>query len=419
MEDFDLSLIKHVHVNRNGDGDRFVGVKAESQEAMVYFPLGYRVPETDDEIRQDILHLISVLSEFTERTDRVLHMQKFEAPQSVDFPVNAYMEIINYFLQNGYYMEKEVKRVISTRGAADWSKTIKTIKPMIQSDGSPVYLQMQVRRNSPNETNLITQIHRYCVYESFVKLGWLFTPHLPQKPTIVKNIKVFLQELNTKLAHTNNDVEKRLFGAMIAMLRYEDEATTDKRFYFGTDSFEHVWEKLLDRMFGVRNKQDFFPRTYWHLKGATSANAALEPDTIMLFNGHLYVLDAKYYRYGISAAPSQLPESTSINKQITYGEYIHNHSEYGATYGDHVYNAFIMPFNAANNPFGIEDRFASIGEASGDWKKSGLPYERVQGIVIDINYVMHHYTGKHDREVAQLASLIEQSLVENGGVLPQ
>lgn len=418
MAEFDLSLVKHVHVNKNGDGDRFVGIKAESNEAMVYFPIGYRIPESEDAIRQDILRLITVLSEFTERKDRVLHMQKFEAPQSVDFPVNAYMEIINYYLQNGYYVEKEVKHVVATRGAVDWNRTIKTIKPMAQSDGSFIYLNMQVRKNSPNDTNLITQIHKYCVYESFVKMGWLFTPFLPQKPTIERNVKVFLQELNYKNNHTNNDVEKRLFGAMIAMLRYEDEATNDKRFYFGTDTFEHVWEKLLDRMFGVKDKQKYFPRTYWHLKGTRSANAALEPDTIMIWGGKLYVLDAKYYRYGISGNPSQLPESTSINKQITYGEYIYTNEEYHSLYGENVFNAFLMPFDASKNPFDTTEEFYSIGEATGNWRTAGHNFERVQGIVIDINYVMHHYTGRHDREIAQLAALIEQSLAEHGGALP-
>lgn len=415
----DLSLAKHIHVNKNGDGDRFVGIKAESSEAMVYFPLGYRVPDTEDKLRQDVLHLIAVLSEFTDRTDRVLHMQKFEAPQSVDFPVNAYMEIINYYLQNGYYTETEQIRMVGTRGAVDWAKTIKTLKPMMQQDGSLVYLKMQIRKNSPNDRNLITQIHRYCVYESFAKLGWLFTPYMPPKPTLEKNTKMFIQELNTKLAHTNNDVQKRLFAAMIAMLRYEDEATSDKRFYFGTDTFEHVWEKLLDRMFGVKNKQDYFPRTRWHLEGSTSPNAALEPDTIMIYDGKLYVLDAKYYRYGVSANASQLPESTSINKQITYGEYIHNHERYGRQYGENVYNAFLMPFNSEDNPFNITETFGCVGEATGDWKKAGHAYERVQGLLVDVNYVMHHYTGKHEREIAQLAALIEQSLAENGRCLPQ
>ena len=141
---------------------------------MVYFPVGYQLPETDQEIRRDILHLISVLAEFTDKSDRVLAMKKFEAPQSVDFPINAYMEVINYYLeQNSYYTEKEPVFKTSDRGSIDWAKTIRKQRPLIQSDGSPVYTEYTVRVSSPNDKNLITQIHKYCVYESFQKLGWL------------------------------------------------------------------------------------------------------------------------------------------------------------------------------------------------------------------------------------------------------
>ena len=106
--DLDARLLDRCHINKNDEGDRFVGIKADSENAMVYFPVGYQLPETDQEIRRDILHLISVLAEFTDKSDRVLAMKKFEAPQSVDFPINAYMEVINYYLeQNSYYTEKE------------------------------------------------------------------------------------------------------------------------------------------------------------------------------------------------------------------------------------------------------------------------------------------------------------------------
>lgn len=87
--DLDARLLDRCHINKNDEGDRFVGIKADSENAMVYFPVGYQLPETDQEIRRDILHLISVLAEFTDKSDRVLAMKKFEAPQSVDFPING------------------------------------------------------------------------------------------------------------------------------------------------------------------------------------------------------------------------------------------------------------------------------------------------------------------------------------------
>ena len=132
--DLDARLLDRCHINKNDEGDRFVGIKADSENAMVYFPVGYQLPETDQEIRRDILHLISVLAEFTDKSDRVLAMKKFEAPQSVDFPINAYMEVINYYLeQNSYYTEKEPVFKTSDRGSIDWAKTIRKQRPLIQS----------------------------------------------------------------------------------------------------------------------------------------------------------------------------------------------------------------------------------------------------------------------------------------------
>ena len=110
----DDDIKKHCHVNLNEDGDRFVGIKADSDNAMVYFPIGYQLPETDNEIRTDIKHLIQVLSEFTTSEDRLLAINKFAAPQSVDFPINAYKSVIEYYfsipehLPNGSSINKQI-----------------------------------------------------------------------------------------------------------------------------------------------------------------------------------------------------------------------------------------------------------------------------------------------------------------------
>ena len=410
-------LVERCHINTNDDGDRFVGIKADSENAMVYFPIGYQLPDSEEDIRRDILHLISVLSEFSAKDDRVLHMNKFEAPQSVNFPVNAYMEVLNYFLvQNTYYTDKEPMYKTSDRGNADWEKTIKQQKPLLQANNSPVYLKQTVRVSSPNDRKLITQIHKYCVYESFQALGWLFTPNLPPKPDFVVNIPRFIIELNDRLVRTNNDQDKRLFASMVSMLRYIDESTNQKQFYFGTDSFEYVWEKLIDQVFGIPNKQDYFPKAKWSMKyGNNREFDALMPDTIMICNGKYYVLDAKYYRYGITGNQFHLPEGKSIHKQITYGEYISNNERFKLTDGSkpQVYNAFLMPYNSNNNIFDLRGVFENIGEATGEWKESNKAYEHVQGILVDINYLMHHYVGNHESKILELANSIEKALNNN------
>ncbi len=97
----------------------------------------------------------------------------------------------------------------------------------------------------------------------------------------------------------------------------------------------------------------------------------------MLCNNDVYVLDAKYYKYGATKRAVDLPESTSINKQITYGEYIDEQKNF-VKYGDNmkVYNAFLMPFNSKSDKWMTEDKVIRIGQAYGDWKTNLKSYEK-------------------------------------------
>ena len=152
----DDDITKHCHVNSNEDGDRFVGIKADSGNAMVYFPIGYQLPETDAQIRTDIKHLIQVLSEFTTKKDRLLAINKFAAPQTVDFPINAYKTVIEYYFSIGgkYYVEADPAYKTSAAGKQDWSKTVRNQIPLVQQKGgvsSFIYTKFTVRSTTPNE----------------------------------------------------------------------------------------------------------------------------------------------------------------------------------------------------------------------------------------------------------------------------
>lgn len=411
-----FDIREHCHINQKGD--EFVGVKADSNNITIYFPMGYELPPQDDELRIDIKNLFQVLATFTEKTERVLEMDKFTPPKSVDFPIQAYLNVINYFLDhNGsYYIETEITYKIDKRGKINWGKTIKTQIPMVQRK-SFLYLNQIVREFTPDLNRLITRIHRYCVYESFKRIGWLYTTNTPEQPDIAFDKNMFIATLNTKLGSTNNDNDKKLFRSMIAMIEFRDNQTTDRQFYFGTDKFENVWEKLIDKVFGVPNKDDYFPHGLWterYSKNKGKPVSALEPDTIMIYRDEYYVLDAKYYRYGIlpKLGPSILPQSSDINKQITYGQFVKNQR---TAEGSQVFNAFIMPYNRVKNDFGIDGLFGNIAEAVGDWVNNPdnpEVYERVQGIVFDTRYLLKNYDGNHDSDKEELIKEIERPFIE-------
>ena len=65
---------RYYQVNSNAEGDRFVGIKADTERITVYFPLGYRMPNDEDEnqLREDARTLFTILSEFMKKEKVVL-----------------------------------------------------------------------------------------------------------------------------------------------------------------------------------------------------------------------------------------------------------------------------------------------------------------------------------------------------------
>ena len=406
------SLIDRCKVNTNWDEDIFVGLKCDGDDISIHFPLGFDISHDEKELRSDILLLLDTIRSTTSRKESE-YVQGIKSYEQVSFPVQAYLEVIFDFYKRGYYKEIEVLYNVAKRGKINWNRTIKTQKAYIQ-DGNAYYLDFVTKNNSLQNDQMITLIHEYCVYESFDKIGWLFTNSMPQKPRIKFNYKMFKGILMDKIAATFNDNNKMLFRNLLAIIDYTGSGFSTRKFQYGTYRFEYVWESLVDKVYGISGKEEFFPKTYWNIDKNVVPNACLEPDTIMLCNNDVYVLDAKYYKYGATKRAVDLPESTSINKQITYGEYIDEQKSFRQKYGDNmkVYNAFLMPFNSQSDKWMTEDKVIRIGQAYGDWKTNLKSYEKVQGIVVDIKYLMKLSTRQNEEEIRVLADKISKYVNE-------
>lgn len=406
------SLIDRCKVNTNWDEDIFVGLKCDGDDISIHFPLGFDISHDEKELRSDILLLLDTIRSTTSRKESE-YVQGIKSYEQVSFPVQAYLEVIFDFYKRGYYKEIEVLYNVAKRGKINWNRTIKTQKAYIQ-DGNAYYLDFVTKNNSLQNDQMITLIHEYCVYESFDKIGWLFTNSMPQKPRIKFNYKMFKGILMDKIASTFNDNNKMLFRNLLAIIDYTGAGFSTRKFQYGTYRFEYIWESLVDKVYGISGKEEFFPKTYWNIDKNVVPNACLEPDTIMLCNNDVYVLDAKYYKYGATKRAVDLPESTSINKQITYGEYIDEQKSFRQKYGDNmkVYNAFLMPFNSQSDKWMTEDKVIRIGQAYGDWKTNLKSYEKVQGIVVDIKYLMKLSTRQNEEEIRVLADKISKYVNE-------
>ena len=406
----DFSIRDVCHINSNTQDDTFVGIRCDNGVFSVNFPMGYHISTDERGIRNDILMLLHTISYAVQNKDSEL-IAGSELYTHKGFPLQAYMYVISDFYNRGYYKEREIQYHENVHGKIDWNRTIKKQRPFIHNN-DVYYLQFITRKNPFTENELITQIHEYCVYESFCKIGWLFTRFLPQKPKIKFNRKQFLYVVREKLNHTFNDKNKKLFRNLMAIIENVQNPDSPRKFYYGVDPFDHVWEVLIDRVYGIQNKQEYFPKTEWRLSYGVFENSDLRPDSIMLWNGNVYVLDAKNYKYGMTRNSYDLPKSTDINKQITYGEFADGYQR-NLINGDTVfntYNAFLMPFDA--HEWNNDGYLKWIGEACSSWKSNTNTYERIQGVLIDVKTLMIMANNRDENAISELASCIEHAVMQ-------
>lgn len=437
-------LAEKCYVNKKGT-DAFVGVRCQDGDIRISFPLGYHLGDCEKEIRRDIVLLFAVLASHTKKKDSVLKGRS-KTFEEMDFPMPSYLYLIRDFLSRGYYREREARYQVARNGRIHWGRTIKTRKPYIQNK-DVCYLDYVIRKSQDKEIELITQIHEFCVYESFRWMGWLFTVAMPAKPRIKRKDKVFRQVLRDKIAVTCQDRNRQLFEHMLAIMDYKGDPLSEQNYRYGTYRFEYVWESMIDKVFGIAEKAEYFPATWWKLQDGPHRNACLEPDTIMILGKKVFVLDAKYYQYGVTRDPGDLPESTSINKQITYGEYVTmlaGQEEFQRKHGKdiEVYNAFLMPYDARSSAWanGAQDapgtastastaalgqfegeespggnhsveekqdmRLRCIGEAWSDWKDGTEHYTKIKGILVDVKTLMGIHVRREESAMMKLAELI-------------
>ena len=411
-----FSLFDSCVYNANlNEKDYFVGIKYENESLRVSFPLGYKKASTEEELKKNILNLLGILSSMNDSNESFIQRQTITHKENTVFPIHAYLYLIKEFLTSGYYFEKEIVYTKSNSGRVSWTKTLKQVKPLLQ-DESIFYTEFITRKIKHNENELISQIHQYCVWDSFTKIGWLFSSFVPEKPCLKFNKSLFISIIKTKLSQTFNEKTMLLFNYMIDVIEFLDKSSENKNYTYGTNEFEYIWEKLVDSAFGEKNKTKYYPHCYWDIDGNEYSSdqlefkqSALRPDTIMIINKgsenqKTFVLDSKYYRYGKSKQLYHLPMSGSIIKQIAYAEYIENkeNSDELKHKSKAIYNAFIMPFESKDSNINMK----YIGSAYTDYKSGTKTYYRIKAILIDTKWLMENHN-RDNMIIQKLADLIE------------
>ena len=424
----------------------FVGIKIEDNRPKIYFPMGYRASKPSEDVcKRDFYQLIAVLND---KSLQSYFSEEDLKKSQLDFPFYAYLSVLQYYLDFGYFVESETIYKKGFSGKINWPRTIKRIKPQVVKDeeghDQVVYLNLITRKTSYREDNLITLVHKFCVKEAAQLIGPLYgiSEDEVEEPELLFDYELFAEVIQDKIAATFNDKHLELFHAMLKMVRYlgnkenRGEDGSENEPLFGVNTFAPVWEAMVDKIFGKLpagvSRDKFNPHCEWDLNsglhGYENPNYAMRPDTIMIVDSRLrendeckrevFVLDSKYYKYGMTQNPMDLPSSGSICKQIAYAEYVETRLKEipafaGMTSGD-IYNAFIMPFCAEGEMDSIASlqsdnlpyKMRFIGHCSGDWKNpDARPYHKIAGILLDMKSVIQNYSANSDAQKA-LADLI-------------
>ena len=429
----------------------FVGIKIEDNRPKIYFPMGYRASKPSEDVcKRDFYQLIAVLND---KSLQSYFSEEDLKKSQLDFPFYAYLSVLQYYLDFGYFVESETIYKKGFSGKISWPRTIKRIKPQVVKDeeghDQVVYLNLITRKTSYREDNLITLVHKFCVKEAAQLIGPLYgiSEDEVEEPELLFDYELFAEVIQDKIAATFNDKHLELFHAMLKMVRYlgnkenRGEDGSENEPLFGVNTFAPVWEAMVDKIFGKLPqgvaKDKFNPHLRWNdgcrdekldeseeeIVLNDPKRSTLRPDTIMVMGEGVYILDSKYYKYGLTKKSAHLPGVESVCKQMAYAEYVETHwkkilgvdsiatpsaSLQNDTLPKPIYNAFIMPYcvdaegaSASSATFQMK----RVGYIYGDWKDCKRPYHKIACILLDMKSVMRNYANNPTAQ-SELAELI-------------
>lgn len=427
-----------------GVDDSFVGIKFDGNTVKVFHPECYPIkkdPSSISDIKEqksDILTLLRTIS--IAKSSSLEHSKAYNSQNDGgDFALHSYLWVINDYLATGLYVNREKTYRINQNGKINWKRTMQS-DPIV-SDKSIVFPTITVEKKSVID-NILVDVHKLCVKKSIDYIGWLFnlSSDFLIVPKLTENLKsVYVNAVQQELDHTFLDNKRILLHHMKSILNGLDERSNNKEFVYGVDSYYYVFERMIDSIFSnVNHMSDFYPSASWHLVRndyERVPSSKLRPDTIVFepksrlgkLKGTAFILDSKFYRFGYTGNEADLPETTSIQKQITYGEFLKSNAFADRRKDiniENVYNAFIIPFDKnrglPNQITGqieeISDDLYYIGFAKSNWKdtqsengenRRANKHEIIHAFLIDLKHVIHTWNSyDHEKDVADLVGLI-------------
>lgn len=390
----------------------FVGIEIKDNSFNIYVPQVFRKEDDSKINNKNLLLFLKSLSIAKTMEKERLKSNKDEV--GTVWPIDSYLWIIRDFLENGYFYNRE-KIYSKNQGKIDWKKTLKTT-PII-SNGNIIYNELITTKMSASN-DIIAQIYKLCLKHALNKIGWAFEYNIHVDVVQHKSNNEMIYLIKKEISSTFEDIKRLRFKHMLSILQnVESDNALSNNYSYGIKNYYYVYEQMINIFFkGIKDKQEYNPNGFWQLNNQKEVKASsLRPDTIYQRNGETFIIDAKFYQYGATHDMKDLPQTDSMQKQITYGDYVSN--EFNEK---NVRNAFLLPYNKKNQDF-IEDRNVEryndsnllyIGKAYVSWrsKEEKKPHDYIYTFLIDFNYLLNHYKEDEKEYIETLCDVINKKL---------
>ncbi|MCR1959335.1 LlaJI family restriction endonuclease [Thomasclavelia cocleata] len=394
--------VELIHVK---ESNRFIGIKINNSKIEVHVPQIFHKNVDEKVYHRDLLKFLKSLSLVTAMSEDI-QISDNELVGEM-WPIESYLWMINDFFENGYYFNREKKYYHDNKGKIDWKRTLRTTP--IYSNGNIIYDKLITSRVSASDDK-IAQIYKICLSISLKRIGWIYNLNFKVDVQQHMSNQIMIYNIQKELESTFDDVKRLRFRHMLKVIRdiKRDNALSNKS-TFGITNYYYVVERMIDKIFkGISAKQlkVYNPYGWWEVEGKKTKASLLRPDTIYEQNDNIYIIDSKMYKYGYTAKKSDLPQTSSILKQIAYGDFVKKMHP-----GKNVRNVFIIPYDKELNEFKLLNKskvLEYIGKASGEWNVNDVEHNSIYTYVIDYMYLLMNYNNPNNTLIDELCSSIEE-----------
>ena len=397
----------HAHPVTGKTDDSFVGLKIIGDQIHFYYPESFRFDPQGTAVRDDIIDFLRTIA-IAKTSSKEASQAHNKTKITGEFAIMSYLWVIKDYLSNGFYVNREKTFKVNQAGRVDWKRTMQS-QPIV-SEGNIIYPNIVVEVKN-NVDNILVEIHKHCVKKSIDFIGWLFglsAIHIEAKPFNESIKKLYIATLQKELNKTFDDDKRLRLRHLLNVIVGLDARDNNEEFVYGVDTYYYIFERMIDAIFGnVKDLKSFYPKAKWQLvrnNYRETPSSELRPDTILISGNDVFILDSKFYRFGYTGVEGDLPETTSIQKQITYGDFIKKNVNQIQI--ENVYNAFLIPYDKSREIFKSDDNIQYIGFAKSTWKDNDRKHELVHTFLIDLHHVVK--TWNYYNHTADVTKLIQE-----------